>query len=573
MKTFFLVLCLIITSRLANATTQTKFNPDKPPRLYVKEYTVTDETTQIPFEPEYWSDTPIYSRDFSTWQDELDSHADTEMDWEDGGIDFINCYWPAATWPDLQGGTKVFVMPNRPNWTNSTTTPAITWEHCILKESGTLFDSTLLRERTAQTKILMETGGKTGVSRQNLFNISGEATKIPAKAWVFSPYGIVSSDSPTAIPPEQVSISDFGNLGNDGRLWHDLPDNSPPIVITPYVNGNDFYTFNLGAQKYKLQIVVNGSNPLWPDRVPSRNTFCVGQYLIFEPHWTPGMPPFTDAVAHWTLPGTYVNEKPFSYCDGFYDKNSALLNRIWTLNKDLATGCWYVDGFQAQNANVGINMFFPNGQTAFANASGKINVYKPSILFTTNDNSSLPTVEIDDSPDTGPNSMMVGHPGGLGSMKFHAHIESSVPGEAIATQLINSWWEALLHNSLSIGPFGTSGDLWLDKNQQMGYSALPLIGMAYSGDPTVFDQPATQLLVPPYYPYYSLSRSDSFKDYFRFRPIGDGNIYVTLGIATWNWYGNAYEDSYLTHWTLTSGTVAEPSVSESQEFPFWKYTY
>ena len=375
MKTFFLVLCLIITSRLANATTQTKFNPDKPPRLYVKEYTVTDETTQIPFEPEYWSDTPIYSRDFSTWQDELDSHADTEMDWEDGGIDFINCYWPAATWPDLQGGTKVFVMPNRPNWTNSTTTPAITWEHCILKESGTLFDSTLLRERTAQTKILMETGGKTGVSRQNLFNISGEAIKIPAKAWVFSPYGIVSSDSPTAIPPEQVSISDFGNLGSDRSLWHVLPDNSPPIVITPYVKGNDFYTFNLGAQKYKLHIVAN-DYPLAEDRVRPQAYYCVGQKLNFEGMFSPSPSGLNYTSPIWNYTAEYINNH-WTDANGCEEYNIAPIpamsnpTKAWFYNKQT----------QDVTANLGLYCKFDNGQSVYLLRKGMFNVYRPATVF------------------------------------------------------------------------------------------------------------------------------------------------------------------------------------------------
>ena len=38
MKTYFIFLCLLISTGLTSATTQTTANQDKPPRLYVKSY-------------------------------------------------------------------------------------------------------------------------------------------------------------------------------------------------------------------------------------------------------------------------------------------------------------------------------------------------------------------------------------------------------------------------------------------------------------------------------------------------------------------------------------------------------
>ena len=422
---------------------------------------------------------------------------------------------------------------------------------------------------TARTWMKLYTGGKAGVNRQNLFCINAGATEYGRPPMDYEPPFYPWWSTPSWDVADKTSIRVLGKyLGADGNLWVTLPDNaSLDLFIAAPPRHYDAWA---GVQKYNLKIQVNSAAFLSPNGVVAGANYCVGQKLTFSPYWLPSDPPFTDAMDHWTLPDKFVNEQPFSWCDAYYDEDASLLNHLLSTDGTLSTSCWYVDKVSAGTASVAMSLSFPNGQTAFVGASGLFNVYKPSISFTTNDNSSSPTVDIDDSPDTGPTSMMVGHPGGVGSMEFHAHITSTVPGEALATQLINSWWEAVLHNSLGVGPFGTGGGYWLDKNEEMGDSVISTNGIA---NPTVYDQPATQLLVPPYYPYYSLSRNDSFKDYFRFRPSGDGNIYVTLGMATWNWYGNAYEDSYLTHWTLTSGSVAGPSVTESQEFPFWEYTY
>ena len=70
--------------------------------------------------------------------------------------------------------------------------------------------------------------------------------------------------------------------------------------------------------------------------------------------------------------------------------------------------------------------------------------------------------------------------------------------------------------------------------------------------------------------------SDHFKTYCRFRPSGDGNIYVTLGRVDWDW--NATVDYTglnplsLSSWTITSSAIHGPTFVPTNEFPQWDCT-
>ena len=75
--------------------------------------------------------------------------------------------------------------------------------------------------------------------------------------------------------------------------------------------------------------------------------------------------------------------------------------------------------------------------------------------------------------------------------------------------------------------------------------------------------------------------NDSFNTYFRFKPDGDSdNIYVTLGLANWDWYGNVdytgglpYDPWTLSNWTISGAGVDGPTFNRVNNFPVWPAVY
>ena len=75
----------------------------------------------------------------------------------------------------------------------------------------------------------------------------------------------------------QIVLKDLGALKADGNLWLTLPDDVEKD-ITPYVAGNDFYTFNVSGQEYLSHFEVfvrqpfpeyySGYNPYTPENPP-----------------------------------------------------------------------------------------------------------------------------------------------------------------------------------------------------------------------------------------------------------------------------------------------------------------
>lgn len=98
--------------------------------------------------------------------------------------------------------------------------------------------------RTAQTVWHLHTGGK-ALPRQNLWQLSGSAREMLYKrAQPPFPYY-----TPTSVIPAQ-DIQVMGeSLDTNGNLYAILPDGAD-LDVTPQVGGVDFYTFNVGAQKY-----------------------------------------------------------------------------------------------------------------------------------------------------------------------------------------------------------------------------------------------------------------------------------------------------------------------------------
>ena len=139
-------------------------------------------------------------------------------------------------------------------------------------------------------------------------------------------------------------------------------------------------------------------------------------------------------------------------------------------------------------------------------------------------------------------------------------------GKIKAVQLINRWWSRWPGVT-----GGTGGSFYLDADPYPdSESDIFLFYNPPHNSSTVTDAPYISMQECAW-----MSASDQFKTYFMFQPNGEGNIWITLGRADWNWYGNAelvgqnWMD--VDSWSLTSGNVGGPFFYETSEFPIWEY--
>ncbi len=204
---------------------------------------------------------------------------------------------------------------------------------------------------TAPSTFKLRTGGKTGVSRQNLFQISCTATQI---------LDLIDQTREAPILPQNVQIMGK-KLGADGNLYVALPDNDERD-ITPQTSGVDYYDFNLDKQKFNLTIKANGN-----DLSATNPEFCVGQNVSFTLDGLP-LASISNIVGNWTLSGNYVNEQwqEFSVdLDGFETYYGSINYRIndSLLANTYQTSCWFVNG-KSGHAAVGL---YPADEARLAN--------------------------------------------------------------------------------------------------------------------------------------------------------------------------------------------------------------
>ncbi len=436
--------------------------------------------------------------------------------------------------------------------------PAIDDEHCVLPEvqrddppvvypgDGYLEGDTLtftrkqINARVAQTKWQLNTGGKAG--RQSLWCLSGWATEKH-----------LSSNQTSNILASRISIKGR-KLGADGNLWVVLPDGMDNLDVTPVVKDVDYYWFGVNTQKYRLFVQANDSllaqNPVMPT-----NTFCVGQKMTFSPLWIPSKPPYVNSTARWHFPGNYVNEKPYSWCSGYYDENDDLLFGE-------SVFCWYANALQAGIASIGMNLQFANGQYVSIAALGQFSVHRPSLVHW-------------DGPIASPNAQLynvgsswrlgVGDNFGRVDINYDVFINSQFSGKAGITQVYDD--ESIPVNS---GSNTLDCSTWYD----IPKPNLTTVGVPFSGTNQVALEDA---------PYEGCNSSVSnltalviqFRDYVRFRPDAGNvseNIFVTLGQVNWNVNAHATYSSGV--WTKDPNSIVIGPVldSQSDEFPFWSST-
>jgi hypothetical protein len=597
MKTIFTFICLVASAGLANATIQSKSDPDKPTRLYVK-----SDTQDLNWHTfgEGWD---YYVGSAHIVDGTVDSTRKYNHNWRDGagGSGNWSTIYSSSTVSDndpLYTGSSTWQINGQFNWaatdwptfTNSTSTtngdtflygqpdigflpvqpfdpPLIQNEHCEITDNEdfsfvTNSESQVDFTRKAQTKWKLQTGGKALSKQQNLFVIGGSATAILAN-FAIPPF----QNLPTQpIAAQSVTMGSLGTLGNDGNLFVALPDNAD-MDITPYVAGQKFYTFSVSALEYKLTIMANGN-----DLLMTNPEFCVGQQVNFSLNWNPSPPPIMEASPLWNLPQKYVNEYyPYSTTCTGYRINSDLLARS-------STSCWFVNG-NGGNVSFAQNMQFANGQQVVITRNGKISIYRPQISGF----QSSPPFYAALVPNTNsPNELQLGDNSGNGAMRYNLHVNSTSPFSGVANivQLVNA------SRSVANTYFGggqqqtTSGQFDLDTGYLYNDDGSLINSLtSYNNLVSFSDQPGYGLnYIFGGYPANQCSINDSFKDYIVFKPDGDNNIYVTLGRVFWSWSASTTKTGdnlgYGGTWQSPTYQVAGPSAPDgSDEFPVWPETF
>jgi hypothetical protein len=597
MKKLYIVLCLVVSAGLANAAIQNQANPDKPSRLYVETDTQGFNYNGNGISYDYYNGAHILVGTASgaqnynhTWTDGAGGGGSWSSDHTDSTISDNPLYtgsdhyhvdgqfsWAPTDWPTLTNCTETLTGDTwLLGWADidvgldpwqSDQVPLIQMEHCQIKDTkstwtGTNNYSHYDFKRTAQTKMKLQTGGKALSKQQNLFVVSGSATAILAN-FAIPPFANLPTQP---ISARSVVIGSLGSLGSDGNRYVALPDNASPDV-TPSVAGQKFYTFNVSAQKCKLHILANG-NPLSDDHVRRGAYFCVGQSLTFAPVWSPSVPNVVNTIAHWSLPGEFVNEyvPPPSpeNGSGSYIEDAALL-------ANETTSCWYYNKLHPGTASIGLNLQFSNGQTVSLARLGQFDIYRPTISGF----QPSPPYYAALVPTNSPNELQLGDEGAHGLMQYNITVSSTAPfsGGFNIVQLVNA------SRSLANTTYGggqqqtTSGQFWLDNSSPYFVNGdSGIFSPYYYNSLRFFDQPGYGLnYIFGAYPANLCSINDSFKDYVVFKPDGANSIYVTLGRVFWSWSASTSKSGGV--WSNPTYQVNGPSApDDSDEFPTWPAT-
>ena len=435
-------------------------------------------------------------------------------------------------------------------------------EFCEVSAAGDVCDGSApllhcTRSRQAHTRYELQTGGKGLSDRQNLFVGSAPDTKGIGNVF----YPEVDSYDPQNYPIAFTSIElgGFGRLGNDGRVYKVLADNTT-MDITPVVQGSPYYTFgDPGATKHRLNISAN-SQDCEPEISPITPKFIVGQFVPFSSYWDetspyngspPGLLPTTNL---WTLAGNYYNDGTNSVpgvswftCSTNYFVNSTLL----TSN---STTAWWVSGGtdspDSYPVKLDEGLFFSNGQHIVLNEEGTIKMWRPRGRI---------------SPLT--TSVVIYQ----GRLKF--------------TDPINQREGITFYNTISI-PVGFSGiRKWVQvassrvrtledvnsvvhRETQTGaapYGDTPIPYNSFDATGTIpGDSPQTVSLSGG---YVRAEASNSFEMWMMFEP--PGGMWVPLRAVNWSWIGSATNGP--DGWAVESGTNSiDPHDFETEEYPAWK---
>ena len=411
--------------------------------------------------------------------------------------------------------------------------------------TSTLWGNMTISEE-AHTKVKLFTGGKSKVGRQNLFQLQAFGTAYG------NPQNLFWNPTPAStIPPQTLAVGGLGAPGSDGNLWVVLPDNTNVDITIAAPKQNKHFDAWANPTKYKLQIVVNGSNPLWPDLVPDYNKYCVGQYLGFDQQFIPALPetPRYNPI-QWVLDGVYVNTNlPLQYSDGSsnYSNNPAFL-------KSQSTHAWWIDGAYdppPSKASIGEGLTFANGQYVAIATHGIFTIHRPRLVNYIADTDSIgeAVLHAHATGDPASGDKLACAPGA----NYDLQVESRFSGGAFVTQTLNG------QRTNHVYCFSyTNGD-YLDKTEVYGVP-FDETNRLISVIPNVVSTPLHFEDQPSIICIGNTSDHIHFTDYIRFQP--DGGIPVTLGIVTWH---NAGDTSLSTiSGTTNQDYIPFPSSTDPQ---------
>ncbi|MEI8288891.1 MAG: hypothetical protein WCH99_05415 [Verrucomicrobiota bacterium] len=465
--------------------------------------------------------------------------------------------WPKCYWPNLTSGTHTATGDyDWETFDSIVDPPAIGWEHCNVKnpinshweedDDGLHYQGWDNSEYTrfAQTKVRLQTGGKAIPGRQSLWCFTGGATKILDKQ-AQPPFGLASTEEITN--KTRITIGAMGKLGADGKRWVALPDGQD-LNVTPEV-GEDFYTFSVSWQKYKLTILAN-DYPLAEDRVRPQAYYCVGQKIGFECVFSPSVPDLDYTNPAWNYTADYINNH-WTDANGCEEYNIAPVPAMSN-----PTAAWFYNK-QTQDATANLGMYckFNNGQSVYLVRKGKFNVFTPSTQF----NPlwlGTPQVVIDSGRlSLGSVNLETGT---VPDMSFQHYIKTEYSGTAGYTQLISGEYD----DDFSV----TCDGYELDNTEYPRGQSTIAASQIYNVNVPFDDGPNISLATIN----HGTSMKLLFKTYLRFKPnVGNpsDNIFVTLSIVTWGVKGSA---TFNNGWSLDVGnTTSGPSDSAVNDFPIW----
>jgi hypothetical protein len=256
----------------------------------------------------------------------------------------------------------------------STYIPANSSLPSFYQEEGGLFSpgASSFELKHSTVKMMLHTGGKSGVGKQGLFQLTAGATvemPVPSTGYYHQAYIV---DGP-GIPYDQITV-DGQKLGSDGIVWKVYPDGAT-IDVTPQANA-PLYRFTVDQSKYTPVIQINNSVTLDFDDVAPGADYCVGQYLTFA---LSGIPVSTSDY-QWTLDGHFFNAQTNFCPTGSMDPY--VIPGLLTSNE---TTAWWVSGGPDANtpatytASTSFILNFQNGQSSIPlSVDGTFHMYRPT---------------------------------------------------------------------------------------------------------------------------------------------------------------------------------------------------
>jgi hypothetical protein len=407
-----------------------------------------------------------------------------------------------------------------------------------------------LMSLNVKTQVKLWTGGKATVQRQSLFGVQCSATELlqPVLGTISWPWAGTMPAWPSDLayqwqsePSAPIDLTRLEILGThpgaDGMVWKALPDNSvQDLTIT--APGKKHYSAWATPQKYKVNI--NANNGTDHDLDNEKPEFCVGQKVTFTLNGLPGN--VVDMVGGWSLPGKYVNQ-PTNYsatCQTYVNNGDLLRNTN-------QTACWFVNK-PGGSVSVGLNLKFDNGQMTSIARDGKFTVYRPTTTFNPIYHGTPQVIITNNYLALGQNRYH--------DMSFRHYIQSDFPGLAGYTQLCNGY-------DKRDATISTDGDELDNTEWARGQQTINNTEVASLRRAFFFDAPQVPLSILA----TTTKMHWSYRTYLRFKPDGDGSIFVTLRLATWGLDASA---SYSGGWNIDSGSSCSgPSDSDNTDFPVW----